>query len=145
MALAHAHAHCTSCFSVKCDRPGGCPVEICPNGCGAYFHLCKLDEHTRHTCWAAVVPCLNSLYGCEVVLPRAKLAQHLQHCPASILMCRFSCEKVESSHERLSRLRGKCTILHRGLRLVMCTHVRVYLQLLSLTFRKSHCDLGRSL
>ena len=98
--MSLVHAHCSTCISARCERsywlsPDGCPVEICPNGCGTYLHLCKLDEHTRHTCWAALVPCVNASSGCEMVLPKAKRAQHLQHCPASILLCRFTCEKKD--------------------------------------------------
>lgn len=87
-----AHDHCDSCVSAKCRREE-CPVQLCANGCGTYLHCCKQDEHTRHTCWAALVPCLNSIYGCEEILTRDRLAQHLQHCPASVLMCRFSYDR----------------------------------------------------
>ena len=101
-----AHDHCASCVSARCrSTKEECPVEICPNGCGTYLHCCKQDEHTRHTCWAALVPCLNATNGCEEVLPRAKLAQHLQHCPASVLMCRFSYDRrtaVSSEPQRPS-------------------------------------------
>ena len=96
-----AHSHCDSCISAKCrSTENGCPVEICPNGCETFLHRCKVDEHTLYTCMAAKSPCINAPYGCEEVLPRAKLASHLEHCPASVLFCRFSYDRsaTNSSH-----------------------------------------------
>ena len=85
------HSHCWSCFSVWCTS--NCPVISCPNGCEAKFHICKFDEHSLYTCWSARVPCTNATNGCEEVLPRCQLAQHLKHCPANILKCWFSYDR----------------------------------------------------
>lgn len=33
--------------------------------------------------------CTNAAYGCTELLPRKALKRHIQHCPASILQCKF--------------------------------------------------------
>ena len=70
-------------------------MEVCPNGCGFTMHSCKLDEHDKYTCPEAHVPCTNAYYGCEELLPRKRLRSHIQHCPASTIMCSFSHDRIE--------------------------------------------------
>ena len=100
------HSHCFSCVSVRCtSKGGGCPVIICTNSCGTRLHQCKFDEHSLYTCWAARVQCVNATNGCEEVLPRRQLSQHLEHCPASIQKCSFSYDRRpdtsrQSSHHQ---------------------------------------------
>lgn len=65
---------------VSCDLIG------CPLVCGAVFHSCKLEEH-RLLCPYERLPCLNSGFGCPFTIPRIKMAQHLETCPASIVCC----------------------------------------------------------
>ena len=90
------HWHCRNCVLSACSKEEAkCPVKHCPNGCGTAMHLCKLDEHLEHVCSEAHVPCLNAIYGCEEMMRRGNLLTHLEHCPASIVMCRFS-------HDRMS-------------------------------------------
>lgn len=66
--------------SVSCDLMG------CPLVCGAIFHSCKLNEH-RLLCPYERVPCLNHGFGCPFTVPRVKMAQHLETCPASVVCC----------------------------------------------------------
>ena len=92
------HDHCQSCVFANCtSRENDCPVQQCPNGCGAALHRCKIAEHTAYTCLEARTPCTNSIYGCEETPRRWARRNHLEHCPASTLMCRFSYERVGES------------------------------------------------
>ena len=90
-----AHEHCKSCVQAHCTRGDECSVEVCPNGCGFTMHSCKLDEHDKYTCPEAHVPCTNAFYGCGELLPRRRLRNHLEHCPASSIMCSFSHDRIE--------------------------------------------------
>ncbi len=92
------HDHCQSCCLVSCRvvAEDGCRVEECPNECGAALHGCKTEEHTHNTCPEAVVPCINAYYGCKERLRRKYLGLHLEHCPASVLVCRFAHERQAS-------------------------------------------------
>ena len=84
------HSHCDSCFSwVDCEDTE-CSLTVCPARCGMYLHPCKVEEHLRYTCWNATVPCPNAFSGCDERLPRGKIAQHLEHCPGHVILCRFS-------------------------------------------------------
>lgn len=65
---------------VSCDLMG------CPLVCGAVFHACKLPEH-RLLCPYERLPCLNRGFGCPFTVARAKMARHLETCPASIVCC----------------------------------------------------------
>ena len=68
-------------------EPGAsCDLVGCPLVCGAVFHLCKASEH-RLLCPLERVPCLNSGFGCPFTLPRGRLAEHLEICPASVVCC----------------------------------------------------------
>ena len=90
-----AHLHCNSCIIVACKRQDdGCPVENCPNGCGITLHRCKIEEHLGNTCPESRVPCINAQYGCEEVLRRKHTIKHIEHCPASTVMCRFSHDRL---------------------------------------------------
>ena len=94
-ALDMDHEHCDSCIMAHCTEEGSCNVEWCPNGCGFSMHGCKLIEHDAYTCPEALVPCTNAAYGCEELLPRRQLRTHIEHCPASAIMCSFSHDRVE--------------------------------------------------
>ncbi|KAG9329923.1 hypothetical protein JZ751_028544 [Albula glossodonta] len=48
--------------------------------------MCKEEEH-QLLCPNEKVPCLNAHYGCPFTMSRAKLAQHLRVCPASVVCC----------------------------------------------------------
>ncbi|XP_024122472.1 F-box only protein 30a [Oryzias melastigma] len=84
------HPHCLKCINRRCmvrPDPGlSCDLMGCPLVCGAVFHSCKLEEH-RLLCPLERLPCLNSGFGCPFTVPRAKMARHLESCPASILCC----------------------------------------------------------
>ena len=89
------HKHCNWCIKAYCTQEENCSVDLCPNGCGFRMHRCKLDEHEKFTCPEAEVPCTNAGYGCVELLPRRLLKTHIEHCPASTLMCSFSHDRVE--------------------------------------------------
>ncbi|XP_030621074.1 LOW QUALITY PROTEIN: F-box only protein 40 [Chanos chanos] len=84
------HKHCEKCFNRHCraavEISVSCVVISCRLHCGATFHLCKEDEH-RLLCPNEKVPCLNAHYGCPFSMPRYRLAQHLEVCPASLVSC----------------------------------------------------------
>lgn len=63
-----------------------CDLMGCPLVCGAIFHSCKLSEH-HLLCPYERVPCLNHGFGCPFTVPRVKMAQHLETCPASVVCC----------------------------------------------------------
>ena len=92
--MAGEHPHCLWCFQTRCTvHVSDCPVEPCPAGCWAFLHRCKVQEHVLYTCPTSPVPCLNASHGCEVILPRAKLTEHLESCPASVVQCSFSYDR----------------------------------------------------
>ncbi|XP_071539377.1 F-box only protein 30-like isoform X2 [Panulirus ornatus] len=85
------HFHCEHCIKMmKCQerpKPGWCcEMELCSNGCGHKFHVCKTDEH-RLICSHERVPCINAGYGCPLWMQRRFLAEHLPFCPASVIIC----------------------------------------------------------
>ncbi|XP_045597654.1 F-box only protein 30 isoform X2 [Procambarus clarkii] len=85
------HFHCEHCFKMmKCTerpKPGWCcELEMCFNGCGHKFHVCKTEEH-RLMCSHERVPCINAGYGCPHWMQRRFIAEHLPFCPASVIIC----------------------------------------------------------
>lgn len=62
-------------------------MKKCPNNCTAVYHACKQDEHEAFFCPNAIVPCINSVYGCPMRMTRVRLNSHLAHCPASVVTC----------------------------------------------------------
>ncbi|XP_029973172.1 F-box only protein 30a [Salarias fasciatus] len=88
--MENLHPHCLKCINRRCMvRPEtgvSCDLIGCPLVCGAVFHSCKLEEH-RLLCPYERLPCLNSGFGCPFMIPRIKMAQHLETCPASIVCC----------------------------------------------------------
>ncbi|XP_077416141.1 F-box only protein 30a [Vanacampus margaritifer] len=84
------HPHCLKCINRRCmvrpEAGQSCDLIGCPLVCGAVFHACKLPEH-RLLCPYERLPCLNSGFGCPFAVARAKMAQHLETCPASIVCC----------------------------------------------------------
>ncbi|KAK2824919.1 hypothetical protein Q7C36_018846 [Tachysurus vachellii] len=110
--MEELHTHCVSCVSRRCmvkPEPGtSCDLLACPMVCGAVFHNCKSDEH-RLLCPLERVPCLNHSIGCPFVLARAKMAEHLEVCPAGVVCCTMEWNRWPvndedyRSYERLSR------------------------------------------
>ena len=86
--MASAHEHCNKCVRATCSLAAGCPMEPCPN-CSVCLHVCKLEEHLKHICLEAVIPCLNSSGGCTKTLKRKKMSSHLSHCPAWVTQCKY--------------------------------------------------------
>jgi len=58
------------------------------------MHQCKMTDH-KEVCMNKFVTCVNAHYGCEALLARYKKRTHLAHCPASVVHCRFTWERVE--------------------------------------------------
>jgi len=79
-------SHCNSCFSSTCSLPA-CQTTACPNHCGFRLHSCKLADHLSEVCPLQQVSCINSCYGCPHLLLRQYRASHLEHCPASLVVC----------------------------------------------------------
>ncbi|XP_061651081.1 F-box only protein 30a [Phyllopteryx taeniolatus] len=106
------HPHCLKCINRRCMvRPEAglsCDLIGCPLVCGAVFHACKLPEH-RLLCPYERLPCLNNGFGCPFAVARAKMAQHLETCPASIVCCTMEWNRWpvsyadHKSYENLSR------------------------------------------
>ncbi|XP_010867861.2 F-box only protein 40 [Esox lucius] len=105
------HDHCEKCYNLFCQAPVNtaisCAVIKCRLRCGASFHKCK-DEQHRLLCLEEKVPCLNVGYGCPFSMPRRRLAQHLEACPASTLICsqqwiRFPATETDSGIQRTTR------------------------------------------
>ncbi|XP_065915002.1 uncharacterized protein [Dysidea avara] len=90
---SNTHGHCDNCFSRNCTTPG-CPLADCIDGCGTVAHQCKMEDH-ENVCLNKQVPCINVIYGCEVSLPRHKIKVHLEHCSASVVVCKFAWERVD--------------------------------------------------
>ncbi|XP_045065037.1 F-box only protein 30-like [Coregonus clupeaformis] len=88
--MEELHAHCLNCVNRRCMiRPEtgmSCDLIRCPLVCGAVFHSCKVEEH-HLLCLFERVPCLNTGFGCPFTIPRIKMAEHLETCPASVVCC----------------------------------------------------------
>lgn len=66
------------------------------------MHQCKHEDH-RSICLRERVPCINSEFGCSLVLYRNDLKTHLARCPASVVSCSFEYNRWPS-HSREKRL-----------------------------------------
>lgn len=84
------HSHCVTCVKRNCREPPNdltsCALISCENSCGAKYHGCKFNDHIL-LCPLERVPCINSVYGCPLVLLRSRMGSHLEICPASIVVC----------------------------------------------------------
>jgi len=104
------HAHCQTCYTFSCcpralegDLRVGCPFHTCQRaGCGAVFHECKAEEHDL-LCRQMEVACVNVEYGCPAKMKRAKLAQHLSECPASLVVCMAEWNRRPVAHAQPRR------------------------------------------
>ena len=83
--LMSSHEHCRNCIFKQCTSTDGCPMVNC-HRCGVRLHECKVIDHD-FICQNRKVPCVNSYYGCSLVLPRSQLGSHIQNCPASVIQC----------------------------------------------------------
>ncbi|KAI3420815.1 hypothetical protein GPALN_014434 [Globodera pallida] len=87
--VPHQHKHCVSCFE-SCCSGAECAMCNCPD-CGVRMHICKLEDHREGgVCLRAMSACPNALYGCTARMRRHALNEHIQHCPASLLLCPFT-------------------------------------------------------
>jgi len=89
-------SHCVSCYKSDCSSQQ-CPVIPCPLGCPASFHECKYEDHSR-ICSQARRPCINAAYGCPFMLKNGDVAQHLQYCPASTVICTMEWGRIPLGH-----------------------------------------------
>ncbi|XP_062407474.1 uncharacterized protein LOC134098442 [Sardina pilchardus] len=93
MSTLDLHPHCSTCVNLHCPEPAhpgaSCAFASCPLACGAAFHSCKASEH-RLLCPLVPVACPSRAYGCPLAMPRARVAQHLSVCPASVVRCRHT-------------------------------------------------------
>ena len=81
------HGHCESCFKVNCKYDLCKLMDCIQPGCGQRMHSCKQQDHLN-ICLKVRVPCLNSEFGCNLVLLRDHIRNHLQRCPASVVNCK---------------------------------------------------------
>ena len=91
--MEESHRHCANCVSRYC-KVSECSMVDCVHGCGAVVHQCKILDH-EEVCFNKRVPCINAIYGCEVMMPRSRIKVHLAHCPASLVHCKFTWERVD--------------------------------------------------
>lgn len=85
--------HCEKCINyVQCNKMKSlrksrgeeyvcCPIIRCRLQCGHQFHQCKTYEHEL-LCPKVRLPCINSTFGCPLVMERRKRGPHLATCPA---------------------------------------------------------------
>ena len=120
--LAHCPAsHC------KMRELQEAPLEECVHGCGLLIHQYDTLDH-EELCSTQIVPCTNATFGCKAKMPRHEINAHLLHCPASVVVCKFSLEydtkfaapslqfytPTESAYqEQLDVLRGCYEIVRR--------------------------------
>ena len=89
-------SHCDLCYKSTCRSRGTCPVVDCDYGCGKKFHQCKQIEHMDFCPKSTVkIPCINQEIGCEALMMRSDLVQHLSKCPANVLPCHLSADPSE--------------------------------------------------
>ena len=50
------------------------------------LHSCKIDDHET-ICLMVQVACPNAAYGCSSKILKAKVAKHLETCPANVIHC----------------------------------------------------------
>ena len=75
------HRHCLECISRDCDVLE-CSMANCIHGCGVIAHQCKMQDH-EEVCTNKMAPCINAIYGCDAMMRRNEIGEHLAHCPAS--------------------------------------------------------------
>ncbi|CAI4221707.1 unnamed protein product [Auanema sp. JU1783] len=84
------------------------------------MHTCKLEDHLSNICSKIVLPCINSIYGCNRRLRRYNLGLHLKKCPASLVVCsrewnrqvlstesKSEMKKLSKSYVALQELKGE--------------------------------------
>ena len=81
------------------------------------MHQCKSDDH-QLICLRERVPCINSDFGCSLVLFRDDLKTHLGKCPASVVSCSFEYNRWPS-YTREKRLDSFSNRLNNRQRLLL--------------------------
>jgi hypothetical protein len=67
----------------------------CEN-CQAPVMQSLLEDH-HEVCRERPVPCINAAWGCDATMPRWQRGSHLQHCPASVVVCGGVCGSASGS------------------------------------------------
>lgn len=99
------HKHCQNCFSLCCSSLDGCPVVMCLE-CSVSIHQCKQADHDT-ICPEAIIPCINTPYGCPFQIKRKCLSNHLMSCslitsqeiPCNIVLCEFCSQSILSTDQ----------------------------------------------
>ena len=110
MEEIHRHRHCLECISRECDVLE-CIMVNCIHGCGVVAHQCKMGDH-EEVCANKMVPCINAINGCDAMMPRIKVREHLARCPAanckmwklqrsSLEECEHGCGSLVDQHNVL--------------------------------------------
>ena len=63
----------------------GCLLTVCMH-CRTPMLDALLEDH-REVCHEWPVSCINRQWGCDAFMPRWRRGQHLEHCPASVVVC----------------------------------------------------------
>ena len=128
------HDHCQKCFNQNCTHSfkRTCKFVPCENKCGAFMHLCKLQDHLL-ICLNSIQPCINADYGCPYKLRRKQMAKHLNICPASVVVCTMEWNRKPLDLESTVKMTGfnpnAATFNHFDVTLAL-TDQRVLLQAL---------------
>ena len=101
------HQHCLKCFLQNCTDlfAKTCKVVSCENNCGAIMHVCKMEDHLT-ICLNAIQPCTNFSYGCPYKFRRKNINQHLQICPASVVVCTMEWNRKPLDLQSTHRMTG---------------------------------------
>lgn len=89
------HSHCDNCFNLNCDHVSCKLIDCQQSGCEYRMHECKLNDHLDSICSRVRVPCINSGFGCNLVLLRKDIRSHLEKCPASIVSCELYSDMLD--------------------------------------------------
>ncbi|KAF0987610.1 hypothetical protein HZS_2352, partial [Henneguya salminicola] len=85
-------SHCLNCY-LSCCYNIECPVIECSE-CRCILHECKLIDH-KLVCMENEIQCINHIYGCNKILKRKELGNHISVCPSSSVVCNLAWSRCE--------------------------------------------------
>ena len=78
----------------------------CPQQCGESFSLDKLKKHMQEKCPNGLVPCPMASIGCEHVLKRCEIQQHLKDDNHSHLAMGFMLKMSAAHEQQMTAMKG---------------------------------------